>query len=750
MDWTTILKAQQTDFIQRLKSGDLLHCEKEGQHSELKVISGERLKQLRNFCWEMANKFKQQYDVKNIFFNNMKGKLGEEVVKIRLGDFVTKVDYEKRIGGDGKIDFTLTSDSSIGIQVKTRYGNCDQVQWTIDREEIEKNSVLVCILCQEEFSDMEKEYGLIIAGFLPTNMIKSAANEAIVGIDELLYPGGLRGYLESFIFHKPNDYINSGYDLALIYDQQAMACRESKDYLGALSNYNKAIFSNPNISAIYNNRGLIHEALGNTQSAIDDYTQALLINPSLTEAYYNRGNIRNNLGDTQGAIDDYTQALLINPADTELYYKRGLAHSYLGDKQAAISDYTRAIKLDSNYIGCLLQRAKIRFYLGYKLATIEDLNTIIEIVPNEVDAYFIRANIYYILGLYEDAIADYTQAIEILPTHTYAYYNRGLARSNSGDKQGAIEDFTHLIKLDPHDLDNHIALAQAKNIQDAKNEFDNKEYESEENNESCQCTSDLNPNLSELDNLDLISAVGMDYRKLRDLVKTGKWIEADEETRRIMLTVAKREEEGYLDTNSIDNFPCEDLRTIDYLWVKYSNGKFGFSVQKIIYQGLAKTYDSKMWDQFIHKIGRYIYYEINESNYINPPEGYFPGSVGVIWLGWEEGVGYEFVEGWFDDYLFRHLVRRLEICKMYNIKSEKIYEPLTKHNTQVSDDYKDNYPTEDLNNNDDYDDYFDDSYQEEYDDMYYSKDMQRLDDYRSSDYGYLEDFDQSSFYDYFN
>ncbi|WP_417033465.1 Uma2 family endonuclease [Dolichospermum circinale] len=26
MDWTTILKAQQTDFIQRLKSGDLLHA----------------------------------------------------------------------------------------------------------------------------------------------------------------------------------------------------------------------------------------------------------------------------------------------------------------------------------------------------------------------------------------------------------------------------------------------------------------------------------------------------------------------------------------------------------------------------------------------------------------------------------------------------------------------------------------------------------------------------------------------------
>ena len=54
-----------------------------------------------------------------------------------------------------------------------------------------------------------------------------------------------------------------------------------------------------------------------------------------------------------------------------------------------------------------------------------------------------------------------------------------------------------------------------------------------------------------------------------------------------MLAVAKREKE--LDVNSIDNFPCEDLRTIDQLWVKYSDGRFGFSVQKRIYQNLGGT-----------------------------------------------------------------------------------------------------------------------------------------------------------------
>ncbi|BAZ79328.1 GUN4 domain-containing protein [Sphaerospermopsis kisseleviana] len=80
-----------------------------------------------------------------------------------------------------------------------------------------------------------------------------------------------------------------------------------------------------------------------------------------------------------------------------------------------------------------------------------------------------------------------------------------------------------------------------------------------------------------------------DYTHLRDLLAVGKWEEADKETRRVMLAVAKREGEGWLNIDSINKFPCEDLRTIDKLWVKYSNGKFGFSVQQRIYQSLGGT-----------------------------------------------------------------------------------------------------------------------------------------------------------------
>jgi tetratricopeptide (TPR) repeat protein len=380
MDWTTILKAQQTDFIQRLKSGDLLHCEKEGQHSELTVISGERLKQLRDFCWEMANKFKQQSDVKNIFFNNMKGKLGEEVVKICLGDFVTEVDYEKYSSGDGKIDFTLTSDSSVGIQVKTRYGYFDKVQWTIDREEIEKNAVLVCVLCQEEFSEMEKEYGLIIAGFLPTNMIKSAANEAIVGIDELLYPGGLRGYLDSLVSYDADKYISLG-DECLF---------DKKDYKSAILNYSHALELRANEvityylsdAIIYYKRGIAFSLLGSYQNAIYDCNRAITIDASY-HYYYCRGSAHYSLGDMQGAIYDFTQAINMNSKYVIAYYNRGNAYYTLGKYQDAINDYNQVINLDQTFAIAYYNRGSVNLILGNKQGAIDDFNKAASIYKQE-------------------------------------------------------------------------------------------------------------------------------------------------------------------------------------------------------------------------------------------------------------------------------------------------------------------------------------------------------------------------------
>jgi hypothetical protein len=89
---------------------------------------------------------------------------------------------------------------------------------------------------------------------------------------------------------------------------------------------------------------------------------------------------------------------------------------------------------------------------------------------------------------------------------------------------------------------------------------------------------------------DLLSEKGVDYTKLRDLLAAGKWKEADQETLAVILKASGRQKEGWLDSESIENFPCTDLRTIDQLWIQYSQRYFGFSVQKRIYESVGKDY----------------------------------------------------------------------------------------------------------------------------------------------------------------
>ncbi|MBP0017409.1 MAG: GUN4 domain-containing protein [Cyanobacteria bacterium SBLK] len=98
---------------------------------------------------------------------------------------------------------------------------------------------------------------------------------------------------------------------------------------------------------------------------------------------------------------------------------------------------------------------------------------------------------------------------------------------------------------------------------------------------------------------------GIDYTKLRDLLATRQWKEADKETERVMLQAADRTENRYLRGEDIARFPCKDLRTIDRLWVHYSKGKFGLSIQKKIYEELGGTrdYNKKVWIEVCDRMG---------------------------------------------------------------------------------------------------------------------------------------------------
>ena len=136
-------------------------------------------------------------------------------------------------------------------------------------------------------------------------------------------------------------------------------------------------------------------------------------------------------------------------------------------------------------------------------------------------------------------------------------------------------------------------------------------------------------------NIELKSAKNIDYTTLEKLLQAQEWRKADEETTKIMLKVSNRESENRLEVEDIENFPCEDVRTIDKLWLKYSNGKFGLSMQKRIYCELGGTseYDSAVWDAFGDKVGwrrsgKWI--GVDEVRWdLQAPDGHLPPLAGI-------------------------------------------------------------------------------------------------------------------------
>lgn len=167
---------------------------------------------------------------------------------------------------------------------------------------------------------------------------------------------------------------------------------------------------------------------------------------------------------------------------------------------------------------------------------------------------------------------------------------------------------------------------------------------------------------------DLSSERGVNYKKLQDLLKAKRWKEADQETRALMVKAVGQEETYWFkkhDKEAIKTFPCSDLRTLDQLWVKYSDGHFGFSVQKQIYDHLNQdeTEWSKQvgwqkqgigWYKPVTAIGRLLtWMSYDDLTFaLHAPRGHLPA------LG-EQGYG-----GDGTVWLLPYLVARLEACSI--------------------------------------------------------------------------------------
>jgi hypothetical protein len=114
----------------------------------------------------------------------------------------------------------------------------------------------------------------------------------------------------------------------------------------------------------------------------------------------------------------------------------------------------------------------------------------------------------------------------------------------------------------------------------------------------------------------------IDYRPLRNALAQGNWQAADRETGCILLDICNRSQQQKLDRENVTVFPCDSLKIIDEMWVKYSQGRFGYSVQARIWQEVREELgrdDEAAFEVLGDRVG---WRETEESEQRNLSEGW--------------------------------------------------------------------------------------------------------------------------------
>jgi hypothetical protein len=99
----------------------------------------------------------------------------------------------------------------------------------------------------------------------------------------------------------------------------------------------------------------------------------------------------------------------------------------------------------------------------------------------------------------------------------------------------------------------------------------------------------------------LISEQGIDYSELKNILAKRNFRQANDLTCKLMLKVSGRSD--YITKKAMSQFSLSDLKIIDYLWLKYSKGKFGFSKQKEIWESFRKQKVFRIAAKFCNAVG---------------------------------------------------------------------------------------------------------------------------------------------------
>lgn len=130
------------------------------------------------------------------------------------------------------------------------------------------------------------------------------------------------------------------------------------------------------------------------------------------------------------------------------------------------------------------------------------------------------------------------------------------------------------------------------------------------------------------------------YTTLSNLLILRQWERANQETTAIVLDLAGRTEDGWLWLEDFAQFPYQELRLLNQLWLNHSSGRFGFSVQQRIWRKVAALEDYEAeccvgnQVEWRHADGDWLTYDEIRFDF-SAPRGHLP----LAFAWWVDGAG---------------------------------------------------------------------------------------------------------------
>jgi tetratricopeptide (TPR) repeat protein len=203
---------------------------------------------------------------------------------------------------------------------------------------------------------------------------------------------------------------------------------------GAYANRN-----NPYLALAYNNRGIEYKRAGKIDLAMSDYSKAIESDPKYPNGYLNRGNIYFDSGKDDLALQDYNTVLQLQE-NAKAYSARGAIFARRQQYDAAIEDMNKAIQSDKYFIDAYSNRAITYLEMGRFDDAIADCTTILNMAPNRAGIYELRAYLKQRKGDHAAAIIDFDRSIQLDGSQAPFYFNRGISHRATGNKAAALRD----------------------------------------------------------------------------------------------------------------------------------------------------------------------------------------------------------------------------------------------------------------------------------------------------------------------